>query len=289
MIKVITYGTNKQAYFDLFMESCKRHAIEPVLLGWGEPWIGFGKKITDIRNYAAALPASETILVVDPYDVIFLCGLDEIEQKFKASGTKILCGAMKFRKVMQKVYNAEFNKTSLPTPKTLYGYDFVNSGTLITTAGYAVTLIDRFISEFSMTPFTMDQEIFTTIYITSSGEVDIDWKCEIFHNLLFKNIVIRKPDLKDIEFVNGRIFNTSTKTYPCIIHASGNALMEDIARLLGYDGETIKPVKNNINFMKKALFHIRQLHRKIIAAAFILVLIGTIWLYLLKFISAHAQ
>ena len=43
-MKVISYGTNKQAYFDLFMESCNRHSIEPVLLGWGEPWIGFGKK-----------------------------------------------------------------------------------------------------------------------------------------------------------------------------------------------------------------------------------------------------
>ncbi len=269
-MKVISYGTNKQAYFDLFMESCKRHSIEPVLLGWGEPWIGFGKKTSDIRDYAATLPESEIILSVDPFDVIFLCGTDEIERKFKDSGARILLGAMKFGKVMQKVYDAEFNKSGRSTPATPYGYDYLNSGTYITTAGFFVKLIDKFISDYGMTPTTMDQEIFTSLYITNKEEIQIDWKCEIFHNLLFSNPITRKPDMTDIEYHGSRIYNRSTKTSPSLIHASGNALMEDIALSLGYSGKTIRPVENNINFLKKAAFHVVQLRKEIAAVLIIL-------------------
>ena len=131
-----------------------------------------------------------------------------------------------------------------------------------------------------MTPVTMDQEIFTALYITDKEEIQIDWKCEIFHNLLFSNPITRKPDMTDVQFTGSRIFNTSTKTYPSLIHASGNALMDEIAVSLGYDGRTIKPVENNLNFFKKALFHIVQLRREITTAVVILLVLiaGTFFL-----------
>lgn len=282
-MKVIAYGTNKQAYFDLFMESCRRHCIEPVILGWGEQWIGFGKKTKDIRDYAASLPESEIILSVDPFDVVFLCATGEIEEKFRKSGSEILLGAMKLGRVMQKVYNSEFNKTGRPTPKTLHGYDYLNSGTYITTAGFMVRLIDRFISDYGMTPVSMDQVIFTSLYIKGKENIEIDWKCELFHNLLFSNPVTRKPDMTDIEFRDRRIYNTATGTYPCLIHASGNALMDGIAVLLGYEGEAIIPVENNINFFKKAVFHITQLWKEITIAAFIISMIAAGSFFVLRF------
>jgi hypothetical protein len=284
MIRVISYGTNKQAYFDLFIESCIRYNIEPVIIGWGEPWIGFGKKLTDIRDYASSLPEDEVILVVDPFDVIFLCGLDEIEEKFIKSGTRLLCGALKLGKTMRKVYNVEFNKTGRPTPATQYGYDSVNVGTWITTAGYAVTLINRFVSEFGMTPVTMDQDLFTAVYINNPAEVSLDWSCEIFHNLFFKNLFTRKPNLEDIEFRDGRIYNTSTGTYPCVVHASGNTFMEKLGYSLGYGRYMVKPVKNNINFMKKAVFHVRQLRRQIVALVLIVAMLIVGWIYFLRYI-----
>jgi len=280
-MKVIAYGTNRQAYFDLFIESCRHHGIEPVLLGWGEPWIGFGKKTGDIRDYAASLPESEIILSVDPFDVIFLCGPDEIEEKFRNSGSKILLGAMKLGKVMQRVYDTEFNKSGKSAPETPHGYNYLNSGTYITTAGFFVKLIDRFISEYGMTPVSMDQEIFTSLYINGRDEIEIDWKCEIFHNLLFSNPLTRKPDMADIRFAGGRIFNYSTGTSPCLLHASGNALMDGIAVSLGYGGDVINPVENNLNFFKKAVFHILQLRKEIavVIIIFSVLLAGTFFLF----------
>ena len=68
--------------------------------------------------------------------MIFLCGLDEIEEKFRNSGAKILLGAMKLGKVMQKVYDAEFNTSGKPTPGTPHGYDYLNSAHILRQPGF---------------------------------------------------------------------------------------------------------------------------------------------------------
>jgi hypothetical protein len=259
MATVLAYATSKQAYFDLFMASCERHAITPVLLGWGTKWIGFGHKTTESRAAIKHLPDEEIVISVDPFDVVFLSGLEEIEAKFRRAATPYLCGALKLGPLLRRIYGREFNRTGQPVPATPSGYDYLNSGTWISTAGYARQLIDRLVSECGMQPTDMDQEILTGLYIHQRAGVGIDWRCEIFDNLLFRNFLTRQPNLKDLEFRDGRVLNLATGTRPCILHASGNALMEDIARRLGYAEQCAVPTENHRNFLRKALFHILQL------------------------------
>ncbi len=259
MATVIAYGTNKQAYFDLFMASCKRHGIVPVVLGWGKPWVGFGRKTTETRDYIENLPDDEVVLSVDPFDVVFLCGLDEIEAKFRRGSAPFVCGALKLGPFLRWVYRREFNRSGEPVPHNPTGYDYLNSGTWISTAGYARRLIDRLVGEFGMGPTDMDQQILTSLYVRRRAEVDIDWRCDIFHNLLFRNFITRQPDLKDIQFEDGRVVNLATGTRPCILHASGNALMEGIATRLGFDSACAVPIENGKNYFRKAVFHIVQL------------------------------
>jgi len=259
MATVIAYGTNKQAYFDLFMASCQRHGISPVLLGWGRKWIGFGQKTMETRDYIKDLPEDEVVLSVDPFDVVFLCGIDEIEEKFRRGSAPFACGALKLGPLLRRVYGREFNYSGRPVPRNPTGYDYLNSGTWISTAGYARRLIDRLEHEFAMGPTDMDQEILTSLYIHDRSVVDLDWRCDIFHNLLFRNFITRQPDLKDLEFRNGRVLNVATGTEPCLLHASGNALMEGIAARLGFEPSSAKPTENNKNYFRKALFHVLQL------------------------------
>jgi hypothetical protein len=266
MATVIAYGTNKQAYFDLFLASCRRHGISPVMLGWGKKWIGFGNKTTETRDYIKDLPDDEVVLSVDPFDVVFLCGLDEIEEKFRRMHTPFLCGALRLGPLLRRVYQREFNRGPVQVPHNPTGYDFLNSGTWISTAGYARRLIDRLERDFRMAPTDMDQEILTGIYARdrASGEyasVEIDWRCELFHNLLFKNFITRSADLKDLEFADGRVKNTGTGSRPCILHASGNAKMETIAKRLDYPADVSHPTENNKNYFRKALFHVLMLLR----------------------------
>ena len=261
MPTVVAYATNKQAYFDLFMASCSRNGIAPVMLGWGKKWIGFGSKTVEIRDYLRRLPNDEVVISVDPFDVLFLCGLNEIEEKFRHTLAPFLCGALRLGPFLRWVYGREFNRSGVQVPHNPSGYDYLNSGTWISTAGYARWLIDRLEHEFGMGPADMDQEILTGIYGSDPSVVEIDWRCEIFHNLLFRNLITRSPDLKDLEFVGGRIRNLVTGSRPCILHASGNAKMEGIAAQLGFPSEVAVPTENNKNYFKKAVFHTSKLLR----------------------------
>jgi hypothetical protein len=259
MSKVVAFGTNKQAFYDLFIESCRRYNIEPVIIGWGEKWIGFGRKTMMIREYIKCLPENEIVISVDPFDVIFLCGLNEIENKFNNIPASFLCGALRLNKFNGAIYNYEFNKTDKRIPETPTHYNFLNTGTWISRAGYASYLIDELVNRYHMSETSMDQQLLTGIYIHNSYKVDIDWNCEIFHNLLFKDFITRKPDLKDLEFNTNRIINTASGSKPCILHASGNTSMKVLALKLGYDQNIVVPVNNTLNFTKKTIFHIRQI------------------------------
>jgi hypothetical protein len=201
----------------------------------------------------------EIVIIVDPFDVVFLCGLDEIEYKFNKISSSFLCGALNLGKLTGAIYNYEFNKTGKKLPATPTNYNYLNTGTWISRAGYAEYLINELIDKFHMTETSMDQQLLTGIYIKNLYNVDIDWKCEIFHNLLFKNFITRRADLKNLKFYNSRIMNTASGSTPCILHASGNASMSELGLRLGYDQSTMVPGNNMINFTKKAFFHIGQI------------------------------
>jgi|GEM_PF-1186096 hypothetical protein len=259
MPKVITYATGKQSYYDLFIDSCSRYSIEPVILGQNEKWAGYGRRLIAIRDYIKNLPAKELVIIVDAFDVIFLCGIDEIEYKFNKLSSSFLCGAISLGKPAGRIYNYEFNRTGKKVPITPTNYNFLNSGTWISHASYAQYLIDELIQEYHMTEKSLDQQLLTDIYVQNLFNVDIDWRCEIFYNLHFKNFVTRKANFKDLKFYDTRVMNTASGTRPCIIHASGNTDMKELALKLGYESNVINTERTTSNFTKKAFFHVRQI------------------------------
>ena len=264
MLSVFAYATGRQAYFDLFMASCQRFGIEPTLLGWEKPWIGFGRKTTDIRRAIHDLPGDAIVLSVDPFDVVFLTNPAELEERYRPYHGKYVCGSLKLGRGLAAVYNTEFNKSGKAIPHTEFGYNHLNTGTWMANADCARSVIDRLVEQEKLTDKTMDQERLTSMYIRGDAEVALDWRCDLFHNLLFKDFLTRRPNLADIEFSEGRVFNRATKTWPCLLHASGNARMETIARSLGYPAEVARPASSQKNFTRKAIFHVQQLAARLV-------------------------
>lgn len=264
MVSVFAYATGRQAYFDLFMASCQRFAIEPMVLGWGRPWIGFGRKTTDIRRAIDHLPGDALVLSVDPFDVVFLTDLAELAERYRPYHGKFVCGSLKLGRGLAAVYSTEFNKSSQAMPHTEFSYDYLNSGTWMANADCARSVIDRLVEQEKMTDKDMDQERLTSMYVRGDAEVALDWRCELFHNLLFKDFLTRRPNLTDLEFSEGRACNRATGTLPCVLHASGNARMETIARFLGYPAEAARPASSQKNFTRKAIFHIQQLAARLV-------------------------
>jgi hypothetical protein len=261
MPKVIAFGTDKHAYYDLFIESCERNSIEPVILGWNEKWIGYGKKLVAIRDYIKNLPEKEIVIIVDPFDVVFLSGLDEIEYKFNKLPCAFLCGALNLGKLTGSIYNYEFNKSGKKLPITPTNYNFLNTGTWISRAGFAQYLIDELVDKFHMKDTSMDQQLLTYVYVQKLYNLDIDWKCEIFHNLMFKDFITRRADLKDLKFTGGRVINTASGSKPSIIHASGHTNMRELGLKLEYEERFLEPETNPLSFTKQAFFHIGQILR----------------------------
>ena len=194
-------------------------------MGWGDKWIGSGKKVISIYKFIQTLPSHETVISVDPFDVIFLSGLDEIEAKFCKMKIPFLCGALKLERFFGHVYNREFNRTKRPNPRTLTGYNFLNAGTCISRADYACRLFKKLMDKNLLSETCIDQMLFTCLYIHDRSIMDIDWGCKIFHNLLFMDFITRKSNLKDLDFNHIRIINSTTGSTPCILHASGNIKM----------------------------------------------------------------
>jgi hypothetical protein len=259
MSKVIAFGTDKQAYYDLFIESCSRYSIEPVILGRDEKWIGYGQRLIAIRDYIKNLPGKEIVIIVHAFDVLFLCGLDEIEYKFNKTSSSFLCGAVKLGKLAGKIFNYEFNKTGKKLPLTPTNYNFLNAGTWISHASYAQYLINELIEKYRMSSVSMDQQLFTGIYVQNLYNVDIDWRCEIFHNLFFKNFITRRADLRDLKFYDSRVMNTASGTRPCIIHAPVNTDMKEVALKLGYESYILNGERNTYYFAKKVFFHLERI------------------------------
>lgn len=256
---VIAYGNRRYGYFDLFLSSCYRHGIDPIILGWGQPWIGSGKKLTDIRDYIVSLPANEIVISVDPFDVVFLSGLEEIIEKYQFARTEFICGAVKLKGLMKSVYEIEFNRSGIVTPEASTGYNYLNAGTWISRAGYAARLITEFENNYGIKPSDIDQQILTELFLRKQCSLDIDSECNLFQNIIFKNFISRVPDLKDIGFNHNRISNLANGTYPSILHVSGNTHMENIAIQLGYCGDIINPIKSTQLFARKAFFYSRKL------------------------------
>ena len=264
MVSVFAYATGKQAYFDLFMASCRRFGVEPIRLGWGQPWVGFGRKTTDIRRAIHDLPDDDLVLSVDPFDVVFLTSLDELAARYQPYHGKFVCGSLKLGRGLAAVYNAEFNKSGKKIRHTEFAYDHLNSGTWMANAACARSVIDRLVEQEKMTDKDMDQERLTNLYIRGDAEVALDWRCDLFHNLLFRDFLTRRPNLTNLEFAKGRVFNRATGTWPCLLHASGNARMESIARALDYPAEVSRPAQSQKNFTRKAIFHVQQLASRLV-------------------------
>ena len=205
------------------------------------------------------LPDEEMVLSVDPFDVIFLAGIDEIETRFRKLDTPFLCGALKLCSFNAKVYEYEFNRTTLKSPENPGGYNFLNAGTWISPAGYASSLLYNLIGYEQLRTCDMDQEVFTALYLTNRKAMDIDWSCRLFQNILFTNFITRRPDLKDIRFLERRIINRTTGSMPSVLHASGNVQMKKIAWHLGYEAQLAIPEKDLKNYSRKAVFHLRKI------------------------------
>ena len=92
-LHVVTVATHNEGYFKSFMESCIKHDICPIILGWGQEWQGFSWRLHLMANALLKLKDSDIVIFCDAYDIICLKHKDIILKRFKEFQCEILCGA----------------------------------------------------------------------------------------------------------------------------------------------------------------------------------------------------
>ena len=236
------------------MASCQRFGVEPIRLGWEQPWVGFGRKTLDIRRAIDDLPDDALVLSVDPFDVVFLTDLDELAARYQPYHGKYVCGSLKLGRGLAAVYNTEFNKSGQRVPHTEFGYDHLNTGTWMANAACARSVIDRLVEQEKMTDKDMDQERMTKMYIRGDAEVALDWRCDLFHNLLGLSDPQAKPDRPRVR--ERWFFDHTPPRGPGRACSTPRATRawKAYARALDYPAEVSRPAQSQKNFTRKATF-----------------------------------
>ena len=85
MIHLVTYATHSEGKFE---ELTKNKDL--VVLGFGNKWNGFDDKIRGVIDYMKDLKDDDIVCYIDGFDSVLVKDASTIEQRFKASGSKVL-------------------------------------------------------------------------------------------------------------------------------------------------------------------------------------------------------
>ncbi|KAK6634910.1 hypothetical protein RUM44_000157 [Polyplax serrata] len=217
-VLVLTVATNSTCGYKRFLRSAKTFNIPVKTLGFGAKWrggsmvsTGGGHKVNLLREEVAKHKKykNKIIIFTDSYDVIFLGGVDDIVEQFKAMDARVVFGAEPFC-WPDKSLASEY-------PSQSRGKRYLNSGGFI---GYAPELYD-ILSHTSIGDEDDDQLFYTQAYLKGSMreklKIKLDHTSKIFHNLH------GAMDELSIRFKNGQPYleNTLMKTSPLIVHGNG--------------------------------------------------------------------
>lgn len=185
-ILVFTVATEPTDGFQRFQFSARQNNIQPTILGWGQAWKGGsdiknlpggGWKINLLKKAVEPHKDSqnEIILFTDAYDVVFLSGIREIVEKFKATKSRVLFGAESFC----------WPDVDLATkyPDVEDGKRFLNSGLYM---GYAPEIWEL-LNYDTLEDAGDDQLYFTKAFLDEAFRkklnFKLDHKSDIFQNL----------------------------------------------------------------------------------------------------------
>lgn len=227
-----------QRGFAAFKASAAKHGLEPVILGWGQPWRGLGSKPKLLkRAIEDGTIKSEFILFADAFDVVFAAGIEEIVDRY--------FHLHDYKKI---TWNAEMNcfpdaDLSGFHPLTMSPWRYFNSGLSIglTQAYHDIFTqmnVDAWPDDYRKPDGTwhhtndqgelMKKFLFGQV-ADNEPRMNLDSRC-----VLFQTLVGVVPEVLAID--DKGVLNTVTNTRPVIFHANGDKESAVYHKLLNHFG-----------------------------------------------------
>lgn len=199
-------GDMARKLFWLYLASCDKHGIEPYLYGIGcQQYPGFVKMRIDgqlqfLRQHATDFTH---VLCTDGWDCLYLAGLDEIISKYQKAGSPpLLSCAPETLANVGDVSNSDYAGLFDDTKK----YRYFGAAMYIAEIPYVIEMYSRMAG----TPRPDDVLAWADAYKAGWFKPEIDHNCELFQD-----------ESPDCVIDNGRIRNTHTGSYPCVLHCGG--------------------------------------------------------------------
>src|SRR5262249_7285322 len=123
-LALITVASHASGYFSDLMTTAREAGFEPIVLGWGLPFIGNTTKVTRILDFLSSSDASAShYLFCDAFDTLIAQPSNVISDRFRKLAAPI-------------VFSAETNCYPCPEFRPMYPrhgvpYRFLNSGVWI--------------------------------------------------------------------------------------------------------------------------------------------------------------
>jgi len=226
----------KESYylFDEMKESLRRLGLEPIILGWGEPWGGLGSKPRLLKQaIESGKITAERIIWFDAFDVVFVDPPEiMVELAIEFFDDKL-------------VYNAEkncFPDASLAEkhPQTKHPFRYLNSGFAVGRTCDFMAMLEWIkadeIPNDSRNPdgsgnHPNDQDYVMRAFVSGELPMALDTSGIICHTLC-------GVEESEFDFSGESIENLKTGAWPCAFHANGpskdSGIMAPILRKLGY-------------------------------------------------------
>jgi len=217
-IKFYTVATKKHDGLDRLIESAEYYGIDLNVLGLDTGWTdgdvarlenpGGGQKINILKKELEKLNDDDVIFFVDGYDVVFLTGTEEIEEKWKKAECKVLFGAEKVlwpdRSIEEKF------------PEENESYRFLNSGNFMGEVGELKKVTAQELKDSDD-----DQLYYQLKFLSRDFDFKLDYKANIFQCIAFCADVEGSVQ-KELLIKNDRIKNLEHGSYPCSFHGNGS-------------------------------------------------------------------
>ncbi len=209
---VLAVSNKENQGFRRYLASCEHFGIEPEVLGMGEPFPAMGTKLVHLQARLRELPETEIVLFSDCWDVVFVRGLNDMENIFLSFDTPCVFSAepnFRYAKPDMKL-----QKQRYPAGSEAGLYRFLNSGAWIGRAGYMAKMLD----EIDCPPdWDCDQTLFHDWYIDHPDGLMLDHEQKLFATTIFREGF----ENTDFEVVDGEFRHKPNGTTPFLVHFGG--------------------------------------------------------------------
>jgi hypothetical protein len=225
-MRFVTIASSPHPGLDRLLRSAEHYHVPLEVLGIGRPYHGHGTKIQHISEFADRLNPDEVVVFTDAYDSVFLAPPQAFEQAFEEFGGALVFSAeQNFHLKGHPIFYVWQNwLVHRRYPKGFGRYRFLNSGSYLGKAGHLATIA----RELSIRPDTPScQSVFSLDYCRHPERYILDHE----HRLMTCNGGRIGLEDRDYSWIDGRLRNNLTGSFPALLHVPGNN-EESLGRIL---------------------------------------------------------